>query len=111
MTLITGFVLVYDPNFNSGNYTLAQWFFTSTPGRFGFIPGWANPTGFLLVIILLVMFVCSLPFVRRGGSFEIFYWSHLLYIVFFVLVLLHGPVFWKWFLIPGCIFIVERLLR
>jgi NADPH oxidase 5 len=96
---------------NANNYTLAEFFFTSIPGLFGFIPGWANPTGFLLVIILLVMFICSLPFVRQGGSFEVFYWTHLLYIFFFILVLLHGPNFWRWFLIPGVIFVIERVLR
>lgn len=107
----TGFVVVSDPVINKANYTLAEWFFTSKPGLFGFISGWANPTGFLLVIIMFVMFICSLPFVRRGGSFEVFYWTHLLYVAFFVLVLLHGPVFWKFFLIPGTIFIIERTLR
>lgn len=105
------FFVVYDPVINANNYTLAEFFFTSRPGLFGLISGWANPTGFLLIAILMVMFVCSLPFVRRGGSFEVFYWTHLLYIVFFVLVILHGPVFWKWFIIPGCIFVIERLLR
>lgn len=103
--------MIYDPVLNAKNFTLSEWFFTSRPGLFGLISGWANPTGFLLITILTVMFVCSLPFVRRGGSFEIFYWTHLLYIAFFVLVLLHGPNFWKWFLIPGCIFVIERALR
>ncbi|XP_070496659.1 NADPH oxidase 5 [Chironomus tepperi] len=105
------FVVVSDPVINKANYTLAQWFFTSTPGLFGLIRGWANPTGFLLVVIMAIMFICSLPYVRRGGSFEVFYWTHLLYVPFFVLVLLHGPVFWKFFLIPGSIFIIERTLR
>lgn len=105
------FYVVYDPVINANNYTLAEFFFTSRPGLFGLIGGWANPTGFILLVILMIMFVCSLPFVRRGGSFEVFYWTHLLYVAFFVLVILHGPVFWKWFIIPGCIFIVERLLR
>lgn len=105
------FFVVYDPVINADNYTLAEFFFTSRPGLFGLIGGWANPTGFALIVILMVMFVCSLPFVRRGGSFEVFYWTHLLYVAFFVLVIFHGPVFWKWFIIPGCIFIVERVLR
>jgi NADPH oxidase 5 len=105
------FYVIYDPVINANNYSLAEFFFTSRPGLFGLIPGWANPTGFLLIIILLIMFICSLPFVRRGGSFEVFYWTHLLYVPFWILVILHGPVFWKWFIIPGCIFVIERVLR
>jgi NADPH oxidase 5 len=106
-----GFFVVYDPVINAQNFTLVEFFFTSRPGLFGLIGGWANPTGFILISILMIMFVCSLPFVRRGGSFEVFYWTHLLYIPFFILVILHGPNFWRWFIIPGCIFIIERLLR
>jgi len=90
---------------------LLEFFFTSRPGLFGLIGGWANPTGFLLIAILMIMFICSLPFVRRGGSFEIFYWTHLLYIPFWFLVIIHGPNFWKWFIIPGTIFVIERVLR
>lgn len=96
---------------NAKNFTLNEWFFTSRPGFYGFVSGWANPTGFLLVAVLLIMFICSLPFVRRGGSFEVFYWTHLLYVPFWLLVILHGPNFWKWFIIPGGIFFVERILR
>ncbi len=103
--------MIYDPVLNAKNFTLVGFFFTSRPKLFGLIDGWANPTGFLLLLILALMFLCSLPFVRRGGSFEVFYWTHLFYIFFFVLVLLHGPNFWKWFLIPGLIFIIERSLR
>jgi NADPH oxidase 5 len=105
------FYVIYDPVINANNYSLAEFFFTSRPGLFGLVPGWANPTGFLLIAILLIMFICSLPYVRRGGSFEVFYWTHLLYVPFWILVILHGPVFWKWFIIPGCIFVIERVLR
>ncbi|KAL5288492.1 NOX5 family protein [Megaselia abdita] len=103
--------VVNDPEINANNYTTAQWLFTSTPGLFGLVAGWANPTGFALFFILLVMFLCSLPFIRRKGSFEIFYWTHLLYIPFWFLVILHGPNFWKWFIIPGFIYLVERIMR
>ncbi|GAB0100610.1 uncharacterized protein DMENIID0001_166720 [Sergentomyia squamirostris] len=123
--LIAGFSLVHtimhlfnftlsvvdDPVVNHGNYTAATWIFTSTPGIFGLIPGYANPTGICLVFILAIMFICSQPFVRRGGSFEIFYWTHLLYIPFWFLVLIHGPNFWKWFILPGLIYTFERALR
>uniref|UniRef100_A0A182IU16 Uncharacterized protein n=1 Tax=Anopheles atroparvus TaxID=41427 RepID=A0A182IU16_ANOAO len=104
-------IVVYDPVINANNYTTAEWLFTSRPGLFGLIGGCANPTGVILVLILLIMFVCSQPFVRRGGSFEVFYWTHLLYVPFWILVLFHGPNFWKWFIGPGLIYLVERTIR
>lgn len=100
-----------DPVVNHSNFTAAEWLFTSKPGLFGLIAGFANPTGIILFVILMIMFICSLPFVRRGGSFEVFYWTHLLYIFFWILVLIHGPNFYKWFIIPGLIFVIERVTR
>jgi len=41
------------------------------PQYFGLIPGWANPTGVALLVILLIMFVCSMKWVRKGGYFEV----------------------------------------
>uniref|UniRef100_A0A2Y9D3V5 NADPH oxidase 5 n=1 Tax=Anopheles quadriannulatus TaxID=34691 RepID=A0A2Y9D3V5_ANOQN len=104
-------IVVYDPVLNANNYTTAEWLFTARPGLFGLIGGCANPTGVVLVLILLIMFICSQPFVRRGGSFEVFYWTHLLYVPFWILVLFHGPNFWKWFIVPGLIYLVERTIR
>ncbi|XP_049548260.1 NADPH oxidase 5-like [Anopheles darlingi] len=104
-------IVVYDPVINANNYTTAEWLFTARPGLFGLIGGCANPTGIALAVILLVMFICSQPFVRRGGSFEVFYWTHLLYVPFWILVLFHGPNFWKWFIVPGLIYLVERTIR
>lgn len=122
--------MVNDPNVNKMNFTRSEWLFTTQPHMFGIIPGCANPTGFYLFAILLIMFICSQPFVRRGGSFEvnlsillfssltnysvqqqIFYWTHLLYVPFWILCLFHGPNFWKWFIVPGMIYLIERLLR
>lgn len=65
-------IVVNDPVINANNYTTAEWLFTARPGLFGLIGGCANPTGVVLVVILLIMFVCSQPFVRRGGSFEVY---------------------------------------
>lgn len=103
--------VVNDPVLNKNNYTLTEWMLTTRPGLFGLSAGCANPTGILLAIILTIMFVCSQPFVRRGGSFEIFYWTHLLYIPFWILVVFHGPNFWKWFIGPFIVYLVERMIR
>nr|WOX60328.1 NADPH oxidase [Eriocheir sinensis] len=96
---------------NKNNCTYAELIFTLCPELFGLYEGIANPTGVALMIILTVMVVCSLPFVRKSGYFEVFYWTHLLYIAFWTLCILHGPNFWKWFVAPGIIFLIERVHR
>jgi hypothetical protein len=45
--------------------------FTAHPGVFGLVRGWANPTGFALIAIITIMTICSMPFVRKGGRFEV----------------------------------------
>ena len=45
--------------------------FSSKPGVFGLVPGFANPTGVALIIILPLMVVCSMSFVRRSGYFQV----------------------------------------
>lgn len=42
---------------------------------------------------------------------QIFYWTHLLSLPFWVLLVLHGPNFWKWLLVPGFAFLLETSLR
>ncbi|KAL0099174.1 hypothetical protein PUN28_020033 [Cardiocondyla obscurior] len=106
-----GTVIIKDEVMNSGNYTMSEWLLTSRPRYFGLVAGIAFPTGLILIIILAIMIVCSLPFVRRGGCFEIFYWSHLLYIPFWILMIFHSPNFWKWFVIPGVIYLIEKIRR
>ena len=71
----------------------------------------ANITGIALIGILTVMVVCSMPFVRRGGYFEVFYFTHLLYVGYWGLLILHAPEFWKWFIAPGIIFLLELSYR
>ena len=43
--------------------------------------------------------------------FQIFYWTHLLYIFYWGLLIIHGPAFWKWFIVPAIIFGVEKTHR
>ncbi|CAK9832938.1 NADPH oxidase 5 [Anthophora retusa] len=106
-----GTIVVNDKTLNHANYTIYEWLLTNRPGLFGLVQGYANPTGIVLAIFLLTMTICSMPFVRRRGCFEIFYWSHLLYIPFWILMILHGPNFWKWFIVPGTIYLLERIHR
>lgn len=104
-------VVVNDRKLNCHHYSIVEWLFTTKPGLFGLCGGCANPTGIALSVVLFIMILCSQPFVRRGGSFEIFYWTHLLYVPFWILLLFHGPNFWKWFFIPFIIFMVERTMK
>jgi hypothetical protein len=48
-----------------------EWLFTMKPHVFGLIPGIANVSGIMLMVSMTIMVVCSLPFVRRGGYFEV----------------------------------------
>ncbi|KAI4468360.1 nadph oxidase [Holotrichia oblita] len=91
--------------------TAIDFLFTTKPGGKGLIPGFAYPTGILLVIILAVIFMCSQPFVRRRGNFQAFYWSHTLYVPFWILLILHCKYFWLWFIAPGTIFAIETVMR
>ena len=52
----------------------------------------------------------------KHKQFEIFYYCHFFSIPFFLLLLSHGaqgynPNFWKWFIIPGVLFGLDRGLR
>lgn len=76
----------------------------------GWIGGCASLTGWLLLIILLVMSLAQ-PFSRSLGKFELFYYTHLLYIPFWTLLFLHAPRFWIWFFAPFTIFLIESLVR
>ncbi|ODM93014.1 NADPH oxidase 5, partial [Orchesella cincta] len=102
---------------NSGNWSYSEFLFnprvTSQSGVFsmGLIPGYAFNTGVVLIIILTIMAIGSSPCLRRGGSFQIFYWTHLLYYLFWTLLIIHAPQFWMWFVIPGTIFLIEQAFR
>ena len=85
--------------------------FTTRPGVFGLVGGFANPSGVALIVILTLMVVGSLSFVRRGGYFQIFYFSHLGYWLYWGLLVLHAPAFWQWLVLFAIIFLSEKLFR
>lgn len=71
----------------------------------------AGLTGVLLMVIFLVMWACALEFIRRSGHFELFYFTHFGYVAWFVLLLMHGPVFWQWAALPIAGYVIERIIR
>nr|KAF6393055.1 NADPH oxidase 5 [Pipistrellus kuhlii] len=80
---------------------------TTRPG-IGWVHGLASLTGVALLLLLLLMFACSSACIRRSGHFEVFYWTHLAYLPMWLLLILHGPNFWKWLLVPGILFFLEK---
>uniref|UniRef100_A0A670JGN2 NADPH oxidase 5 n=1 Tax=Podarcis muralis TaxID=64176 RepID=A0A670JGN2_PODMU len=91
-----------------GTYQLWEYLFTTRPG-IGWIYGTASLTGLMLQLLIALMLVCSSTFVRKGGHFEVFYWTHLSYIFIWALLIVHGPNFWKWFVVPGFLFLLEKI--
>jgi hypothetical protein len=71
----------------------------------------AGLTGVALLAVFLVMWSLATAPVRRGRRFELFFFSHLLYLSWFVILLAHAPNFWKWALAPLALFAVELLVR
>ncbi|XP_036130383.1 NADPH oxidase 5 [Molossus molossus] len=82
---------------------------TTKPG-IGWVGGLASPTGVALLLLLLLMSACSSSCIRRSGHFEVFYWTHLSYQPMWLLLILHGPSFWKWLLVPGILFFLEKVI-
>uniref|UniRef100_A0A673J320 NADPH oxidase, EF-hand calcium binding domain 5 n=1 Tax=Sinocyclocheilus rhinocerous TaxID=307959 RepID=A0A673J320_9TELE len=92
-----------------GMYQLWEYLFTIRPG-IGWVNGTASNTGVILQVLICLMVVCSSTFVRRSGHFEVFYWSHLSYIWVWALLIVHCANFWKWFVVPGVVFLIEKLV-
>jgi NADPH oxidase 5 len=68
-------------------------------------------TGIILLFVFAVMWVFSLGFIRRTSRFELFYFTHLLYVVWFVLAVVHAPRFLLWAGVPLLGFVVEQVWR
>uniref|UniRef100_A0A8C8AA74 NADPH oxidase 5 n=1 Tax=Otus sunia TaxID=257818 RepID=A0A8C8AA74_9STRI len=92
-----------------GCHGLAEYLLRAQPSVGG-LGGTASQTGLALQVLLATMLAFSSPCVRRSGHFEVFYWTHLSYIFIWTLLILHGPHFWKWFAVPGCLFVMEKVL-
>jgi predicted ferric reductase len=82
---------------------------TSIPqGVFGTTAGLTGATG---LSVLLVMWFFALPRIRRSGRFEWFFITHFAFVLWFGLMLAHGPVFWKWTAIPLALYGLEWTIR
>jgi predicted ferric reductase/Ca2+-binding EF-hand superfamily protein len=71
-------------------------------------------TGFLLLAVFASMWLFALGFVRRTRHFELFYFTHLLYVAWLALAIAHAPSFALWVGVPLVGLLVEqgsRLVR
>jgi NADPH oxidase 5 len=75
-----------------------------------FSPG-PGLTGVVWLAVFGVMWCFARASARAKQRFEVFHATHLLYVAWFVVGLLHGPVFWKWVAVPVGAFAIEKLVR
>lgn len=68
-------------------------------------------TGGLLLGVFAIMWVFALGFIRRGKRFEIFYFTHLLYLAWLGLAIAHAPRLVVFAGVPFLGFVVEQILR
>lgn len=67
-------------------------------------------TGVVLVVVVSIMWLFALGFVRKSSRFELFYFTHLLYLVWFVVAIIHAHVFAFWAAAPILGFAIEHVL-
>eukprot|EP00736_Rhodelphis_marinus_P006150 Rmarinus@m.14353 len=67
-------------------------------------------TGVIITVCTVVITSATFNDIKRV-HFETFWFAHHLFIVYWVALLFHAPQFWKWFLLPGILYAIERLLR
>ena len=73
-------------------------------------------TGLLLYCIMTIIFVFAFVSVREK-AYRFFWLSHQLYILLYILQLVHGlaritqaPKFWMFFIVPGLLFVVDKII-
>lgn len=73
--------------------------------------GSRGATGAALLGVFAVMWAFSLSFVRRSQRFELFYFTHLAYVAWFVLAVVHAPSFLVIAGVPLLGFAFEQVMR
>ena len=89
-----------------------------------FLPGFAwwlfrtvtGVTGVILTIVTVLIFVFASPWSRRF-DFDLFWTTHQLYILFYIMMIAHGaahlvqqPIFWQYFIGPALLFTFDKLV-
>ncbi|CAF1318260.1 unnamed protein product, partial [Didymodactylos carnosus] len=108
-SIVHSLALMINYTVKPSEYTWIQQMFTTIP-QYGWINGTAPITGIVLFILLFIMVLCAMQFVRqKTGYYQLFYYTHLLYVPLFILLIIHSRDFWKWFIGPIVLFSVEKL--
>ena len=68
-------------------------------------------SGAVVLAIFSVMWVFSLAVFRKSRFFQLFYFTHLLYVLWFVVAIAHAPSFALWAGVPIAGFLVEQIVR
>jgi len=101
---------------SSLNYAQYYWAYTNTQTKVSnsIEACWVQKygiTGNLLVFVMYLMYATSHENYRKSKNYTVFWYTHHLFVIFFVLLLVHGKVFWIWFLGPAVLYLFERILR
>ena len=72
--------------------------------------GWNGTAFFTGSVILIAMFVIfsAAADIIRHTKFEIFFNAHHCFIVFYVIMFMHGPRFWAWGAVPVALYLYDR---
>ncbi|MEO6418286.1 MAG: EF-hand domain-containing protein, partial [Polyangiaceae bacterium] len=81
------------------------------PHVFGLVKTGRGATGLSLFLVFVVMWGFALGTFRRSSRFELFYFSHLLYVVWVALAIAHAPSLAAWLGLPLLGFAVEQIIR
>lgn len=90
--------------------TVWDYLFT-TKGETGWVNGSSYITGVVAILILTIMTCAALNCVRQRGYFELFYFTHTLYLPWLVVMIIHGPIFYKFLALPAALLITEYAMR
>eukprot|EP00924_Labyrinthula_sp_SR-Ha-C_P006233 augustus_masked-scaffold_31-processed-gene-0.36-mRNA-1 protein AED:1.00 eAED:1.00 QI:0/-1/0/0/-1/1/1/0/1037 len=67
-------------------------------------------TGAAIIIVMAVLYSGAHSFAKKA-NYEVFWYSHHTYTLYFLLLLAHGPKFWQWFFIPVIGLTYEKIKR
>jgi len=72
------------------------------------VRAWA--TGAIITVVMVIMYAGAQNRVKRA-HYEIFFVSHHFFIIFFIMLLSHGPQFWAYACVPVLLYVAERVYR
>jgi len=76
---------------------------------------WPWISGGIIAMCMLFIYSAAAEEVKRG-QFEIFWYNHHWFVLFFIMIFVHGhngigPNYWKYIVGPGSLYLFERMLR